>query len=296
MRLDTPEGPLPLKAPSRRNMLAASMFTVGYAAAIRPVNAQAITTDTAGLTIEELKAKSSVDGYDLPLYVARPAGKTNAPAIIVVNEIFGIHAYIKDTCRRLAKLGYVAVAPAYFSRVGDPSTISEMPQIMPIVAKATQAQRLGDTQSVVKWLQANAAVNKDKIGITGFCWGGNVVWMSSAKVDGIKAGVAWYGRLKAAAPQPGAPPADEMPIDDAGKLKFPVLGLYGDKDGGIPPADVQAMRDALKAAGDKTKSELVSYPSAQHGFHADYRPSYDPAAAADGWTRMQAWFKAHGVA
>jgi carboxymethylenebutenolidase len=296
MRLETPEGPLPLKPPSRRKLLAASMFTVGYAAAVRPVNAQAITTDAQGLTIEELKTKSTVDGFDLPLYVARPAGKKNAPAIIVVNEIFGIHAYIKDTCRRLAKLGYVAVAPAYFSRVADPSTITEMKDIMPIVAKATQDQRLGDTASVVKWLQTNAAVNKDKIGIIGFCWGGNVVWMSSAKVPGIKAGVAFYGRLKVAPPQPGAPAPDEMPLDDAGKLNFPVLGLYGDKDQGIPPADVQAMRDALKAAGDKTKSELISYPDAEHGFHADYRPSYNAAAAKDGWARMQAWFKAHGVA
>jgi carboxymethylenebutenolidase len=295
MQLDTPEGPQAKRPPSRRKVLAASMFTVGYAAAIRPVNAAAIETDSQGLTIEEPKIKA-YQGFELPAYVARPAGKTKLPAVIVVNEIFGIHAYIKDICRRFAKLGYVAIAPAYFARAGDPSTITDFQKLMPIVATATQPQRLADTDAVVKWLQKNKAVDAQKIGITGFCWGGNVVWMASAKVPGIKAGVAWYGRLRKPATGAGADTTDEFPVDVAKELKAPVLGLYGELDQGISQADVQAMKDALATAGNPLKCEIIVYPGAQHGFHADYRPSYNEAAAKDGWARLQAWFRDHGVA
>ncbi|MGE3302906.1 MAG: dienelactone hydrolase family protein [Hyphomonadaceae bacterium] len=294
INLDTPEGPAPKRLPSRRRVLAASMFTVGYAAAIRPVNAQAITTDAAGLTIEEVKIPA-FGGYALPAYVARPAGKTKAPAVIVVNEIFGVHAYIKDVCRRLAKLGYLAVAPDYFDRAGDPSVLSDMAAIRPIVEKAGQQQVLGDTGAIVAWLQKHKAADAQKIGITGFCWGGNVVWMAAAKTPGIKAGVAWYGRLKKPAQPMFSGAADQFPLDVVGEIKAPVLGLYGGKDQGIPVADVEAMRAALAAAGNPQKCEIVLYPEAQHGFHADFRPSYDKSSAMDGWARLEAWFKTHGV-
>jgi carboxymethylenebutenolidase len=298
--LTTPEGDGPDTAPSRRKVLAASLFTAGYAVVMSPPADSAVTTDAEGLLIEEPKI-AGIAGYALPAYVARPAdaGHKRA-AIIVANEIFGIHAYIKDICRRLAKLGYVAIAPAYFDRGGDPSTATDMAQIMPIVAKAGQPQVLGDTAGAVAWLQAQSFVDADKIGITGFCWGGNVVWMAAARVKGIKAGVAWYGRL---APPPPATPAagapqtpapDPMPLQVVQEIKIPVLGLYGEKDQGIPVKDVEAMRAALVAAGNR-HCELIVYPGAQHGFHADYRPSYNEAAAIDGWRRLQAWFKQHGV-
>jgi carboxymethylenebutenolidase len=298
--LTTPEGAIPDAAPSRRKLLAASLFTAGYAVVMSPPADSAVTTDADGLVIEEPKL-AGFGGYALPAYVARPAaaGRKRA-AIIVVNEIFGIHAYIKDICRRLAKLGYVAIAPAYFDRAGDPSTVTDMAQIMPIVAKARQPQVLGDTSAAVTWLKAQTYVDADKLGITGFCWGGNVVWMAATKVPGVKAGVAWYGRLappSPTTPAPGAPPApapDPMPLQVVDQIKIPVLGLYGEKDQGIPIKDVEAMRAALVAAGN-AGCELIVYPGAQHGFHADYRPSYNEAAATDGWRRLQAWFKQHGV-
>jgi carboxymethylenebutenolidase len=294
--LNTPEGELPDTKPSRRKVLVASMFTVGYAAVLSPPADSAITTDDVGLTIEEPKIKA-YGGFDLPAYVARPADAKKHAAIIVVNEVFGIHAYIKDVCRRLAKLGYVAIAPNYFIRDGDPSTVTDMSQVFPIVMKARQAQVLGDTSAALKWLQAQSFVKADHIGITGFCWGGGVVWMAAAKIPGIRAGVAWYGRLAPAATPPaaGAPPADPTPLEVVKEIKIPVLGLYGEKDQGIPVKDVDAMRAALIAAGN-TRCELIEYPGAQHGFHADYRPSYNEAAATDGWARLKKWFKHNGVA
>jgi len=295
LTLHTPEGELPEAAPSRRKLLAASLFTVGYALAMSPPAESAVTTDAEGLIIEEPKF-AAYGGYQLPAYVARPAAGHRHAAIIVANEIFGIHAYIKDICRRLAKLGYVAIAPDYFDRGGDPSTVTDMAQVMPIVAQARQPQVLGDTAATVSWLQAQPFVKSARIGVTGFCWGGNVVWMSAAKVPGIRAGVAWYGRLAppATAPAAGAPAPDPMPLQVVGEIKIPVLGLYGEKDQGIPVKDVDAMRAALIAAGN-SHCELIEYPGAQHGFHADYRPSYNEAAAADGWRRMRAWFKHNGV-
>jgi carboxymethylenebutenolidase len=298
MHLPTPEGPLDLGPPTRRGALG-SIFFSGYALAALDAGAQPIITDEAGLAIEEGSFVSPHDGFALPYYLARPAKmRGRRAAVVVVNEIFGIHAYIKDVCRRLAKQGYVALAPDYFRRLGDPSTMTDFKQIMPIVQATPNAQVLADTQGAVSHLQGRVRqVRADRIGVTGFCWGGAVTWNAAARVKGVRAGVAWYGRL--------APPKDDparaaagspWPVETAGELKAPVLGLYAEKDSGIPLDTVEAMRAALAAAGNPTKSEIIVYPDAQHGFHADYRASFKADAAADAWGKMLAWFKRHGVA
>jgi carboxymethylenebutenolidase len=295
MLLRTPEGELPESAPTRRTALA-SIFTVGYALSAGPAHAQAITTDEAGLVIEEVKYKAA-GGYMLPAYMARPDKAGRHPVVIVVNEIFGIHAYIKDVCRRLAKEGYVALAPDYFDRAGDPAALTDIAAVRPIVAAATYEQVMDDTDGAVRFLRGKPFVARGEFAITGFCWGGAVTWMAAARNRAFKAGVAWYGRLI-------APPADGFgaeagrpwPSDVAGKLKCPVLGLYAAEDRGIPLSQVETMRAALAANGNPTKSEIVVYEGAQHGFHADYRPSYKADAAADGWSKMLAWFRANGVA
>lgn len=264
---------------SRRTL--ASMFFAGYAVAALSAEAAPIVTSAEGVIVEEALIPNGAP-QPLPAYVARPKGAGRHPAILVVNEVFGIHDYIKDICRRLAKLGYVAVAPAFFYRSGvDLPAISDFSKIMPIVQQASDTQVDGDVRATTDWLKKQSFAAPGKIGITGFCWGGAVVWRSAMVDPDIKAGVAWYGRL---APL----------IARAGELHAPVLGLYGGKDQGIPQSDVEAMRAALKAAG-KHGSDLHVYPEASHGFHADYRASYDPAAAADGWKRMLVHFKANGV-
>lgn len=281
LNLTRPEGTEPHDLHLTRRA-AASLFFAGYAVAALAADAKPIATPADGLTIEEALIPNGAP-KPLPAYVARPAKPGAHPTIIVVNEIFGIHDYIKDVCRRFAHLGYVAIAPDFFYRAGvNLPAISDMAAIRPIVMQATPDQVDGDVRAVLAWLKGRPFVAAAKIGITGFCWGGAVVWRS-AMLDGeIKAGVAWYGQLKPL-------------IARAGELKAPVLGLYGGKDQGITQEDVAAMQTALKAAG-KTDSEIIVYPEASHGFHADYRSSYDPAAAADGWKRALAHFRKHGVA
>lgn len=293
--LPTPDGPAGLSDLTRRGALGAAIFTAGYALAIRPVNAAAITTDDAGLRVQEV-TYPSFDGFQLPAYVARPAKAGRHRVVIVVNEIFGIHAYIKDTCRRLAKLGYVAIAPAFFARAGDPSSLTDFAEIRKIVFTAGIEQVLKDVDASVTWLDAQAFARTDKIGITGFCWGGRVVWQAVAHHSKIKAGAAWYGRL--VAPKNAPAPAEAFPIDVIDKLNGPVIGLYAQNDGGIPQADVDAMNARLKAAPAKSAaahSHIEVYPGTEHGFHADYRPSYNEAAAKDGWKRMLALFKDAGI-
>jgi carboxymethylenebutenolidase len=293
MLLRTPEGDEPRL--SRRTALA-SLFTAGYALGAGEVNAQAITTDETGLVVEEI-AYRGAGGYMLPAYVARPAAEGRHPAMVVVNEIFGVHAYIKDVCRRLAKQGYVAIAPDYFDRAGDPSTMTDIQnQIRPIVAAATYAQVMGDTDGAVRHLRRQRYVNRRALAVTGFCWGGAVVWMAAAHNRAFKAGAAWYGRL--VPPEPGGFGAEAgrpWPVDIAGRLRCPVLGLYASEDRGIPLDTVERMRAALTAAGNPSRSEVVVYDGAQHGFHADYRASFKRDAAEDAWARMLAWFKANGV-
>jgi carboxymethylenebutenolidase len=213
-----------------------------------------------------------------------------------VNEIFGIHEYIKDVCRRFAREGYVAIAPDYFDRAGDPAAMTDFAQIRPIVATANHEQVMGDTSGAIDWIRAQRFTNGD-IGITGFCWGGSVVWMAAALLPHVKAGVAWYGRV--VRPAPGSWGAEEerpWPYDVGAQIRAPVLGLYAESDGGIPLASVEQMRAALSAADNPTNSEIIVYPGVHHGFHADYRESYNAEAAADGWARCLAWFRAHGVA
>jgi len=260
----------------------------GYAVAALAKEAKPITTDSAGLVTAEVRYPAP-DGFDLPAYVARPAGDGPFPVVIVVSEIFGVHDYIKDICRRLAKAGYAAVAPAFFVRVEDPAPLSDMGRIMQIVGAADYEQVMGDIAATLDWTSQQLWAKDGKIGITGFCWGGKVVWQAAARFAVIGAGVAWYGRL---APAPDATPVQiasgqPWPVDLADDLKAPVLGLYGGQDQGIPQASVDQMRQALTRAG-QTHSEIVVYPDAPHGFHADYRASYVEADAKDGWRRLLA--------
>jgi carboxymethylenebutenolidase len=261
---------------------AASLFFAGYALAALSAEAEPIHTAADGLVVEEALIPKGA-AKPLPAYVARPKGGGRHAAVIVVNEIFGIHDYIKDVCRRLAKLGYVAVAPDFFYRSGvNLPALTDIQQIIPVVRQAGDAQVDGDVRATSAWLKGRPFARGDRIGITGFCWGGSVVWRAAMVDPDIRAGVAWYGQLKALTPR-------------AAELRAPVLGLYGGQDQGIPPADVEAMRAALTAAG-KAGSSIQLYPDAPHGFHADYRDSYRPAPAADGWARMLRHFRANGVA
>ena len=281
LELTRPDGSLPEDFHLSRRAVT-SMFFAGYALAAVSAEAAPITTSSEGLTIEEARIPNGAPN-PLPAYVARPAAAGRHPSIVVVNEIFGIHDYIKDICRRLARMGYVAVAPDFFYRAGvSLPAQTDMQAIMAVVRQASDAQVDGDVKAATGWLQSRPFAKAGKVGITGFCWGGGVVWRSAMVNPDIGAGVAWYGPLKPL-------------IARAGELRAPVLGLYGGKDQGIPAADIEAMRAALKAAG-KTQAEIVVYPEAGHGFHADYRASFDATAAADGWNRLTAFFKAHGIA
>jgi carboxymethylenebutenolidase len=289
MRLDTPEGNFP---PTRRNV-AASLFFAGYATAAVSSCASPVTTPSDELIVEDVHI-AGAGGYSLPAYVARPSARGRKGAVIVVNEIFGIHDYIKDVCRRFAREGYVAIAPDYFDRAGDPAPMTEFAQIREIVATANNEQVMGDTEGAIAWLRAQSFVQRDAIGITGFCWGGTVVWMAAARFPEIKAGVAWYGRV--VRPAPGSWGSEEerpWPLDVAAQINAPVLGLYAEQDNGIPLEGVERFRAALAAAN--RPSEIRVYPGVQHGFHADYRQSYNAEAAADGWARALAWFRQHGV-
>jgi carboxymethylenebutenolidase len=271
----------------RRGFLKIAIGT-GFAAAVLPVTAQTVIhTDTVGLTAGEIML--TVNGQKVPVYRAQPAGKSNLPIILVVSEIFGVHEHIADIARRFAKLGYLALAPELFVRQGDPSqygTIAELQK--EIISKVPDAQVMTDLDACVAYAKANGG-NTDRLGITGFCWGGRITWLYSAYNPNVKAGAAWYGRLvgekTALTPQ--------QPVDIASGLKAAVLGLYGGKDDGIPVASVEQMKAAL--ATGASKSEIIIYPNAGHAFNADYRPSYVPADAKDGFARTLAWFRSHGV-
>lgn len=263
-----------------------------FAAAALPVTAQAIKTDFAGLTAGEVMVPSG--DFQMPVYRAMPEGKTNLPVVLVISEIFGVHEYIADVCRRFAKLGYLALAPELFARQGDPNSFGTLQELQRnLVAKVPDSQVMGDLDAAVAWAGGNGG-NAAKVGITGFCWGGRIVWLYAAHSRQLKAGVAWYGRLTGE-PNPLQP---QFPLDIAGQLQAPVLGLYGGKDGGIPVDTVERMKAALSRSGNARArgSRFVVYPESGHAFHADYRPSYREADARDGWQRCLAWFKEHGVA
>jgi carboxymethylenebutenolidase len=272
-----------------RRKFAVTALGAGFALSVQPVSAETITTDASGLTAGEVKIPVS-DG-EIPAYRAMPAGKTNLPTILVVQEIFGIHEWIKDVCRRFAKLGYLAVAPSLYARVGDATKYTDIKKLVDeIVMKVEDEPVLSDLDATAKWAAANGG-DTSRLGVTGFCWGGRIVWLYTAHNPNIKAGVAWYGGLVGKGDRPRPLQAET----EAGKIKGRVLGLYGGLDKGITAEDIEKMRAALKAAGD-TKSEIVVFPEAEHGFLADYRPSYNEAAAKQGWAKALDWFKAHGVA
>ncbi len=273
---------------NRRGFMATSLCT-GFALAVQPINAQdVITTDPTGIMAGEVKIPTK--DVEIPAYHAMPTKGKNFPTVLVVQEIFGVHEHIKDVCRRFAKLGYLAIAPEMYFRQGSVANIP-MSNIMPIVQKVPDAQVMSDLDAAVAWAGKNKG-NTKKLGITGFCWGGRVVWLYAAHNPTVKAGVAWYGRLVGGQQKSDLQP--KHPIDIAATLKVPVLGLYAGKDGGIPLASVEQMKAEL--AKGKSKSDIIVYPDAQHGFHADYRPSYKKDDAQDGWQRLQAWFKKHGAA
>jgi carboxymethylenebutenolidase len=261
----------------------------GFALAVQPVSAETITTDTQGLTAGEVKIPAKDE--QMPGYRAMPAQGGPFPTVLVIQEIFGVHEHIKDICRRLAKAGYFAVAPALYARQGDVSTMADVQEILSkVVLKVPDEQVAGDLDATLAWARDQKQANTAKLGVSGFCWGGRQTWLYSVHNPGVKAAVAWYGPL-AGNPDPLRP---KRVLDLVEEVKVPVLGLYGGADPGIPVADIEKMRDALKKA--HAPCEIVIYPDTPHGFNADYRPSYRPEPAKDGWQRMQAWFKDHGVA
>ena len=273
---------------SRRDFVASSLAT-GFALAVQPVCAQTvITTDTSGLTAGEVKIATR-DG-DIPAYRAMPASGKSFPVILVVQEIFGVHEHIKDVARRFAKIGYMAIAPELYHRQGDVSKLTDNKEIFAkVVDKVPDAQVMSDLDSTVAWAGKNGG-NVDKLGITGFCWGGRITWLYTAHNPNVDAGVAWYGRLVG----DKSDMTPSHPIDLVDRINAPVLGLYGGADAGIPNDTVERMNAALKKAGKK--SEIHLYPDTPHAFHADYRPTYRKAQADDGWKRAVEWFKKNGVA
>jgi len=272
-----------------RRQFFVTKLAAGFALAVQPVSAQTITTDTDGLTAGEVKIP--VGDGSIPAYRAMPAKGNRFPVVLVVQEIFGVHKHIKDICRRFAKRGYLAVAPEMYARQGDVAGLTNIQEIISkVVSKVPDKQVMADLDAAVAWAAKNKG-NTAKLAVTGFCWGGRIVWLYSAHNPKLKAGAAWYGRLVG---QPGEM-TPKHPVDVAAGLNAPVLGLYGGKDQGIPLDTVEKMRAALKAAG-KTSSEIIVYPDAQHGFHADYRPSYGKQDADDAFRRLLDHFKKNGVA
>jgi carboxymethylenebutenolidase len=272
---------------SRRGFMTASAaIAAGYTLAAGPVRADVIKTDTAGLTAGEAKIKVA-DG-EMPTYYARPAGASNPPVILVAMEIFGLHEYIRDVTRRLAKLGAFAVAPDYYFRKGDLTKMTDMQQLLPIVNAKPDAELLSDLDSTVAWAKSQGG-DTSRLGIVGFCRGGRTVWEYDAHSTALKAGAAFYGPPV----DPQNPVWPKSPMQLAPAMKAPVIGFYGEADTGIPVSQVEAFKAALTE--NKKTAEFKIYPGAPHGFHADYRASYRKEAAEDAWTQMQAWFKKYGV-
>ena len=273
---------------TRRRFVMGTGLAVGFAIAAHPTSAQVITTNTQGLTAGAIRIPTA-DG-EIPGYRAMPNTGSNFPMILVVQEIFGVHEHIQDVCRRFAKLGYLAIAPEMFFRQGDVSQIRDNAQIIStVVSKVPDAQVMTDLDAAVAWGAKSSQGNAERIGITGFCWGGRITWLYSAYNPRVKAGVAWYGRL-VGDPTPLTP---KNPIDIASTLTVPVLGLYGGDDTGIPVSSVLQMQQAL--APGKSGSDILVYPATPHAFHADYRASYRREDAENGWMRLQAWFKKNGL-
>jgi len=275
-----------------RRTFVVTTLASGFALAVSPVSAQTITTDAGGLLAGEIKIGA------MPAYRAQPATGAKFPLIVVVPEIFGVHEHIKDVCRRLAKAGYMAIAPEVFARQGDVTKMTDIQQILSeVVAKTPDEQVLRDLDATVDWAQKSGKLDGNRVGITGFCWGGRIVWLYAARggpAGAPKAGVAWYGRLSNATNALQT----KTVLDVGSKLKAPVLGLYGGQDPGIPIGHIEMMRREMRrdgAGGPKVPSEIVVYADAPHAFNADYRPSYRKVDADDAWLKMLAWMKKNGV-
>jgi carboxymethylenebutenolidase len=282
------KGLLPKIEFTRREFVMTAL-AAGFALAVRPVSAQTITTDATGLVAGQVKIP--VPDGEIPAYRAMPSTGGPFPVVLVVQEIFGVHEHIKDICRRFAKLGYLAVAPELYARQGDVSKIPDSKEIFAkVVSKVPDAQVLSDLDATADWAGKSGKGDINRLGITGFCWGGRIVWLYAAHRSQLKAGVAWYGRLVGEATDL----TPQYPIDLAAKFKAPVLGLYGGADEGNPMEAIERMRKALQAAG--SPSQIIVYPDTPHGFNADYRPSYRKEQAQDGWKRLRDWFKKYGVA
>lgn len=272
---------------ARRGVIMTGLIS-GLTLATTRVEAQAIKTDADGLETGEVQIPSG--DARLPAYFARPASGTNFPIVLVFEEIFGVHEYIKDTCRRLAKAGYMAVATEYYARLGDLSTMTDIQAILrDVISKAPDAQYMADANATVAWAGANKG-DPSRLAVTGFCRGGRMVWLYAQHNPRVKAAVAWYGPLLGAT----SPIQPDTATDGADRLQAPLLGLYGGQDQGIPVDSVRAAEAKAKAAGRTV--EIVIYPDAPHGFHADYRPSFRKTEAEDAWNRMLAWFRRYGVA
>jgi carboxymethylenebutenolidase len=281
-----PDGSTPAGGLRRRELLLGSLGA-GFALAVRPIGAATITTGSAGLTTGPVNIP--VGDGSISAYRARPAGTAAVPVLLVVSEIFGVHAHIQDLCRRLALAGFLAIAPDLFERQGDVTRLPSIEAILPVVGRVPDGQVMSDLDATVAWAAGAGGGDIRRLGITGFCWGGRITWLYAAHNPDLKAGVAWYGRLESSRP----PLQPFSPLDQVALLKAPVLGLYGGRDDGIPLGSVQRMQRALQDTG--SSSRIVIYPDAPHGFNADYRPSFRAEDAADGWRRMLAWFRSHGV-
>lgn len=264
---------------SRRHFITTATLSTGFTIAAQPVLSQAITTPSRGLRVDTVSIPTA--NGKIPAYWATPLGTGNFPIILVVQEIFGVHAHIQDVCRRLANLGYMAIAPEMFYRQGDVAQLTEIAEIRKVVAQVPDAQVMADLDATVAWAITNGG-DKQRIGITGFCWGGRIVWLYAVHNPQIKAGVAWYGRL--IGDRNDLTP--KQPIDVARSLTVPVLGLYGGADQGIPNDTVAQMQKLLPAP-----SQIILYPDMPHAFFADYRASYRQQTAEDGWQKLQGWFK-----
>ncbi|MDB4935380.1 MAG: Carboxymethylenebutenolidase [Labilithrix sp.] len=271
----------------RRTFVVTSL-TTGFALAVSPVTAQTITTDATGLVAGDVKIG------EMPAYRAQPEAGTKFPLIVVVPEVFGVHEHIKDVCRRLAKAGYMAIAPELFARQGDVAKMSDIGAILKVIERVPDEQVMKDLDATIEWAKKTGKLDGDRVGITGFCWGGRIVWLYSARNGpggAPKAGVAWYGRLSNATNALQTKSA----IDVGAKLHAPVLGLYGGQDTGIPIGQIEIMRREIAANPKKVAAEIIVYPDAPHAFNADYRPSYRKADADDAWQKMLAWMKKNGV-
>lgn len=280
---------LPKADLNRRSFVTGATAITGFALAAGPINAQSvITTDTGGLVAGAVQVP--VSGGMMPAYYAMPASGRPFPILLVVHEAFGLHEHIRDICRRLAKIGYLGVAPDLFFRQGDPGKAADIPTIFrEIVSKVPDAQVMADLDATAAWAAAEGQGDPNRLAITGFCWGGRITWLYAAHSSKVRAGVAWYGRLTGEY----GPLTPRHPMDVAKELKAPVLGLYGAADQGIPVSSVEDMQAELKSA--KVATEFVVYPDALHAFHADYRPTFREGPAKDAWKKMQEWFQKHGV-